>query len=118
MFQLYHYRAKCLRIIDGDTCRMSVELGYHITVEETFRLLGINAPEMHGETKEAAIRAKSYLEFLLKLKESDVLTITTKKDPDHFGRYLAEIYITSDDGHVMNVNQTMITSGNAIPYRP
>ena len=46
---LYTYRAKLIRVIDGDTDDLQVDLGFNIFVRERFRLAGINAYEISTE---------------------------------------------------------------------
>ena len=45
---MYNYPCKVVRVIDGDTAVLEVNLGFNIRFTETFRLLGINAPEKRG----------------------------------------------------------------------
>lgn len=114
--QPYVYKVETvLRVVDGDTLDIRLALGFHLTAVQRVRLLHINAPEMKGETRESAIRAKSYLESLLKLRDGDFILVRTEKD-DAFGRYLAELVVVGFDGQMLNVNQTMLDSGHAKPY--
>lgn len=113
---MYEYRAKVERVIDGDTVDLIIDLGFKMTTVQRCRLLRINAPETRGETREAGERSKSYLQSLLTLRQRDKLIVRTEKD-DSFGRYLAELLVTEDDGTVTNVNQAMLDSGHAAEYR-
>lgn len=113
---MYEYRATVVRVIDGDTVDLQIDVGFKMTAIQRCRLLRINAPEMKGETREAGERSKSYLQSLLTLRQRDTLLVRTEKD-DAFGRYLAELLVTEDDGTVLNVNQAMLDSGHAAEYR-
>jgi micrococcal nuclease len=113
---MYEYKAKLLKVIDGDTADLQIDVGFQMTTIQRVRLLRINTPEMKGETREAAIRAKSYLEGLLKLRDGDYLAVRTEKD-DAFGRYLAELCVVGFDGQSTNVNQSMLDAGMAVEYR-
>ena len=42
---MYTYKAKCTRVVDGDTIDASIDLGFDITINKRIRLAGINAPE-------------------------------------------------------------------------
>ena len=57
--KLYTYKARLSRVIDGDTVELNVDLGMSVSVKETFRLYGINAPEIsngnHFETPTVCI---------------------------------------------------------------
>ena len=109
---MYEYRAELLKVVDGDTCDMRIDVGFAMTTVQRCRLLRINAPEMKGDTREAGERSKSYLESLLK---QGPLVIRTEKD-DAFGRYLAEILVEQSDGIAVNVNQAMLDSGHSVEY--
>src|SRR5215467_12872572 len=110
---MYQYNATMVRVIDGDTAILQVDLGFHLTATIDFRLLGINAPEMKGSTRPAGLAAKAELE---RLCAQGALRISTEKS-DKYGRWLASIDVVLSDGSVlMNVNKTMIDGGFAVPY--
>lgn len=105
---MYQYRAEVLSVVDGDTLHLSVDLGFDIKRRDTFRLYGINAPEM--STPEG-IAAKAWL--VQKLTEG-ALVITTRKDKrEKYGRYLATLWID-----MKNVNEQMVAAGHAVAYMP
>lgn len=108
---MYNYEATIIKITDGDTAKLSADLGFGITAKITIRWLGINAPELttpEGKTARDALNAK--------LPPGIVCTITTVKDPslskEKYGRYLATF--TLADG--TNVNEWLVKSGYAVPY--
>lgn len=109
---MYNYKAKLIRIIDGDTVVLNVDLGFHLWREDSFRLFGTNSPEMRGDSHDAGMAAREFLGTLIQ-PGCDV-TISTFKQPDKYGRYLANI--TTDDG--LNINRAMIAAGHAVPYTP
>jgi micrococcal nuclease len=45
---MYEYNAKLLRIVDGDTLDMEVDLGFRTFQRIRCRLYGLNAPETFG----------------------------------------------------------------------
>lgn len=110
---LYWYRASCVRVVDGDTADLLVDLGYKIRVEQRVRLFGLNAPEVRGETKEAGLKTKGRLAELIVGKE---LWIDSMKDSqEKYGRYLVEIYVKLGDTHTLiSVNQQLIQEGLAV----
>jgi len=108
---MYNYEATISKITDGDTVKLSADLGFGISAKITVRCLGINAPELatpEGKTARNALNAK--------LPPGTVCTITTVKDPslskEKYGRYLATF--TLADG--TNVNDWLVKSGYAVPY--
>lgn len=108
---MYEYKAKVLKVIDGDTIECEVDLGFHIKITERFRLLYVNAPETKGESKPKGEEAKQHLIERINGKE---ITIKTQKD-DAFGRWLA-IILLEENGNLTNINEEMIKTGHAVPY--
>ena len=76
------YPAVVVRVIDGDTLVARVDLGFRTFFEDSFRLVGCNAPE--GKRSESA----TYLRTLL--PAGKVVTLTSYK-PEKFGRWLADL---------------------------
>ena len=108
--RLYWYRFSTRRIIDGDTIVADLDLGASVILtKQYFRLLGIDAPEKRGGTKEAGLAAKAHLQKLL-TNSVDLLCKTHKDKKGKFGRWLVELY---DRG--TNLNQQMIEDGHALP---
>ena len=91
----YIYRAKIVRVYDGDTVTAEVDLGFDIKRKMTIRLAGINTPELYGEEREKGLLARDYLASRILDRE---VTIKTKKDKKgKYGRYIAIIYLNGED---------------------
>jgi micrococcal nuclease len=58
---MYQYHAKLIKVIDGDTVDLDVDLGFSVFIRVRFRLLGINTPEIHGVKKTSEEYAKGVL---------------------------------------------------------
>lgn len=99
----YVYNAKCLRVVDGDTLELAVDLGFNVSINIRGRLLNVNAPELFsGSNRENGKLAKLYLENLVKDKD---LRINTYKDRTTFGRWLVEIkYLSGEDVNMLAEN--------------
>ena len=108
MSYVYHH-VSVTRIVDGDTVRLSINMGNKITWEDNFRLNGIDAPDRDKVKKNEATQ------HLTNLLANGIHHIETFK-PDKFGRWLVAIYIGIAGGGHMCVNTLMITSGHAIAY--
>ena len=108
---LYQYRAQIVRVVDGDTVRADIDLGFNTwRRNEPLRLYGIDAPEPKGETR---TEGKASTKALVSRVEGKELTICTIKDKTgKFGRYLVRLYIGDED-----INAWMIKMGYAVPYR-
>jgi micrococcal nuclease len=108
---LYLYKMLVMRVIDGDTVELCVDLGFEISRIETFRLAGIDAPEM--STKEGQ-DAKHFLMDLLDDYSGSLILDSTKDHKDKYGRYLATILVTIPGKST--INQMMVEGGHAKPY--
>lgn len=100
--------AEVVRVIDGDTVRLKVDVGFRMVYEDNFRLEGIDTPERGQEGfTEASDRMKEWL-----LAEGNNVRVEVTKR-DKYGRYLAKLSsITS--GEI--VNEVMVTEGYAKEY--
>lgn len=112
--ELYNYKAKVVKVIDGDTIKLKIDCGFNIEWVSNCRLAGINSDELkdaNPELKESAFKAKSFMESLL--LENDVVTIKSTA-LDTYRRPI--VYIIRKDG--LNVNECMLKEGMAKPYKP
>lgn len=90
---LYTYQTFVERVIDADTLKVEIDLGFKHRFRLTLRLRGIDAFE--ADTKEGK-RARAFVESALANQES--MTIKSTKD-DKYGRYLADVFFSSDEAH-------------------
>lgn len=110
----YHYSAKIIDIYDGDTLRADIDLGFGVVLKnQTFRFFGINAPEIHGDTKTAGMKTTTYVQETLADKE--VIIMSFKDEKEKFGRWLGRIYYHNGKDWV-NLNQELIDKGLAVKY--
>ncbi len=114
-FNLYHYRATVVRVIDGDTAWLRIDHGKRIYSDDSFRIVGMNAPEINKGTFEERAeggRSKAELERLVGPPGSPVY-VETLKDTQSFGRYLARVYAPGESGELIDVAAAMVASGHA-----
>ena len=115
---MYEYRIKVVKVIDGDTVDVDIDLGFGVWMhKERVRLYGIDTPEIRGDERPAGIVSRDRLRELILDKE--VIIKTIKDRTGKYGRYLAEIY--QWDGTQQNrisVNEMLITEGLAEKYIP
>ena len=120
---MYEYRVKILRVEDGDTVDVDIDLGFGVWMhKERVRLYGIDTPESRTrdlEEKKYGKAAKAFLEA--KLKEGTPLLRTFKDGVGKYGRILGEFWVEqhSEEGNVSaktNINQLMIEEHHAAPY--
>ncbi len=109
---LYWYTATLVRVIDGDTIVVDVDLGMSTWKHKvTLRILGIDTPEPRGKTKVAGDAATQRAIELIGPPGSPLVINTRKKDS--FGRWIASIQLT--DGSFFE--DTMLKEGHAVPYK-
>lgn len=105
---LYTYAVTLVRVIDGDTLFVELDLGFRTYLSQSLRLRGIDAPAR--STPEGA-RAKVYLEELL--GQGAKLLITTRRR-DKYDRYLADVFFKDSATYI---NQKLIDENHAILYK-
>lgn len=109
------YKAKLLRIVDGDTIDAEISVGFDIFVKKRIRLWGINAPETRSKDKNEVKKGKDTLRRLAQILavtngEFELITHGDGK----FGRCLGEIFVKD---LTESVNQTLINEGFAEKYQ-
>ena len=108
----YRYKAKLIRIIDGDTIVALIDLGFEIATRKKIRLYGINAPETRTlleKEKTAGILAKDRLEELLGASNGEFVLVS--HGVGKYGRCIGTIYIDKE-----NINQLLLSEGLAEKY--
>jgi len=101
---MHVYPAVVVRVVDGDTVRLSVDVGFRMRFEDNFRLSGINAAE--GKNSAAASRVRELLPVGL------AVVVSTEK-PEKFGRWLADIAIPET---CSSVCELLLTEEVAVAY--
>lgn len=97
-----------VRVLDGDTLELHIDMGNETVWQSKFRLYGIDTPEIHGASKpEGEKSAERFRELLV----DGIQQIETLKS-DKYGRYL--VNITLKDGR--DAAQTLISEGMGKPY--
>lgn len=114
---MYEYRIKkVLKVVDGDTIDVDIDLGFNISYTQRVRLAGIDTPE--SRTKDAREKALG-LEVKDKLKKAidAAKTVVVKTElPDSsekYGRILGWVYL---DGDTRSLNEQLIEEGYAWGY--
>lgn len=89
---MYEYKVNVVRVIDGDTIVVDIDLGFEMWLRnQSVRLFGINTPEVRTRdevAKKVGIFVKGEVERLVS-ESNNELTVTTVFDKnDKFGRIL------------------------------
>jgi len=120
---IYIYKAELIRVVDGDTVELIIDLGFDTSRKERFRLYGIDAPEMNTAAGKAA---KKWLWDALQPLEAvyvQTIQLETKAKRDKYGRFLAVLYDDTSDMQASgptktpvspsSINAKMIVEGHA-----
>ncbi len=110
--KLWHYQARVVRVIDGDTLLVELDTGFHSTRWERLRLLGVDCPEIVGTDRQAGMDARNFVRAWV-ASDTDTwpyLVVTSKTDS--FGRYLATITRKADG---VSLADALIAAGHGVP---
>ena len=89
----WDYRVEVVRVVDGDTVDLRVDLGFHLSSALRFRILGCDTPERSEPGwRECTKFTQNWLDF-----HAGSLRAQTYK-ADSFGRWLARIYVPGSNG--------------------
>jgi len=108
------YKAKVVKVIDGDTIDVDIDLGFDIIMsKQRIRLFGIDTPESRTSDKEEKFYGNISKNFLKDhCKKGSYITLRTHLDKKgKFGRILGEIIV---DGK--SLNNIMIEEYLAVEY--
>ena len=118
--QKYNYRAKLVRVVDGDTIDALIDVGFDIWFKKRIRFKGIDTWESRTrdlEEKKKGLAAKARTKELLEKVSSKSGYFRIKSyGTGKYGRVLADIYIQDVDGNPIWVNKTLIDEGHAYVY--
>ena len=110
---MYEYNCKIVRIIDGDSILVDIDLGFGTwRCGESIRLFGVDCPECRSrdpKEKAAGLAAKTFVKGLL--HDGGTYTLTTK-EKGKFGRYLGVIMLSDKT----SVNAALVSEHLAVPY--
>jgi len=113
---MYKYNATLLRVVDGDTADVMIDLGFNTWSKKRLRFKGVDTWEKRTrnlEEKAKGILASEFTEEHLKLNDGKfvIQSFGTGK----YGRVLAEIFIKLN-GEETSLNKLLIENGHAYRY--
>jgi len=94
---MYTYKAKCTRVIDGDTAEFDVDLGFNVHHIIRGRFYGLDAPEIFSGTLEERRKGHLVKEYVENLILNKIVAIKTHKDKMSFNRWVVHIFIIQED---------------------
>ena len=113
---MYEYRVEIVRVVDGDTVDVDIDLGFGVWLKkQRVRLYGIDTPESRTRDlneKKYGLMAKEYLKEMI----SNGAILKTRLDgKGKYGRILGEFIVLDNEVRV-NVNQEMIDKHYGVAY--
>ena len=120
---MYEYRCTVLKVVDGDTVDVDIDLGFGIVLtDERVRLMGIDTPESRTSDKVEDLfgeLAKARLKEMVSGKSGPILkTQINKKGEDmkgKFGRILGDFEVEKN-GERRMATDVLIEEGHAVAY--
>ena len=115
----FSYRVnKVIKVVDGDTIDVMLDLGFDIMYKSRVRLFGIDTPESRTSDKvekKYGLMSKKFLSDAL--KNATKISIKTYKGEEtgKFGRILGEVWRTTNFAD-QSINDYMIEKHHAVAY--
>lgn len=103
-----------LRVVDGDTVDLRLDVGFYMTGALRFRFYGIDTPELRSpdpEERAKAVEARGFVVQWAGAHATDLEAHTHKADS--FGRWLVELECVSCGARL---NDALLAAGYAVPW--
>jgi micrococcal nuclease len=114
---MYEYYVKeVLRVVDGDTIDVAIDLGFDIAFTSRVRLAGIDTPESRTtdkEEKRLGVEAKEFVKKTIAAAKKVVIKTEKSDSSEKYGRILGWVFL---DGSAESLNAQMIRLGYAWSY--
>ena len=104
------FQARVKRVVDGDTLDLDIDLGFHITLRERVRLMGIDTPETRTRDPVEKANGLKSKEFVIGFV-ADGSVVIKVHGFGKFGRPLVDLYKGS-----LCLNEQLVLLGLAVPY--
>lgn len=115
-FNVYLYNAEVVRVIDGDTFKVKIDLGFEVHIgPKSVRLYGVNTPESRTknlEEKKMGLAAKEFTNQWIKKAGNYVKIETILDKNEKYGRILARVW--NEAGECLNTE--IVKAGLAREY--
>ena len=119
---MYEYQCKIVRVVDGDTVDVDIDLGFGVWMKkQRIRLYGVDTPESRTrdlEEKKYGFAAKAFVEKYLPVDSKQTLR-TRLDDRVKFGRILGEFVLTTQwEGKDIptTINEQLVKERHAVKY--
>ena len=121
---MYEYRIEVVRVVDGDTVDVNIDLGFGVWLKkERVRLYGIDTPESRTrdlEEKKYGLMAKDFVKKYMPVHSIQTLATNVDKSGEDergkFGRILGTFFVEDEENYTVSLNEMMISHHHAVKY--
>ena len=120
---MYEYRARLIKVVDGDTVDVDIDLGFGIWMkDERVRIMGIDTPESRTRDKVEKLFGKAASARVKELLEEDIILKTqiARNGEDmkgKYGRILGDFIVERfEDGRQEMLTDILVAEGHAVAY--
>jgi endonuclease YncB( thermonuclease family) len=115
---MYEYNANLVKVTDGDTIVVDIDFGFNLRQKKILRLADVDAEELRSSDPEKrimALAAKRFVQEILEDKRITIKTLKTKsgRERETFGRIVATVYFTDNEGKGNCLNNLLVSEGFA-----
>jgi len=113
---MYTYKAKLIRVINGDTLDIEIDLGFDLSIKQRLKLYGVDTPDSRSTDLEIRQKGLDVKQRVIEVltKEFTVTTILNKRGK--YGRILGKIYIVDEKDNKVCINELLVEEGHASRY--
>ena len=104
----YEYKAKLVRVVDGDTCDALIDLGFDTWVKKRIRFMGVDT----WESRTRNLEAKAFTKKLLENSDEGKFALRSH-GVGKYGRVLGELFVKGEE---KSVNELLKEHGHASEY--
>lgn len=110
---MYQYKCIVLNVIDGDTIKVDIDVGFNIWVRNlSVRLIGLDTPALRANDpvdKAYGQLCKGAVQKMLPIGSTQIIKTTIE---DKYGRILGDFLFEGD-----TLCTTLLREGYAVPYK-
>jgi len=118
---MFTYEAKVVHVVDGDTIKMMIDLGFYCWTEQIIRLARINAPDVKNwGAKGIEDPAR---DFVLGVLPPGAVCVVKISRREKYGRFLGEVLFVPGEtdrnriiANARNLNDELLRAKLVAPY--
>ncbi len=116
--KMYEYKAKIIRVYDGDTMTFLIDLGFNLTITGRLRLYGVNTPEIRRskkttqKQKKKGLAIRDYVRKMILNKDVNIQVLKKGK----YGRYVSKVSF-SYLGKSVDLSDHLVDRGMAVKVK-